>query len=142
MPLYQPQFDQSDMVILISSTLVTLLRRDMALNRRLFNWLLGSEINISLLPDCHPLVSNKAEGKYFEIYSKELLIGALLRLLELSIPIGAVSGPLDIKPFRIITTLLDKAEIGKNCLDYLLRKECKQDKILVNEITKYINAMQ
>ena len=46
---------KEDMVVLVSSVLVTFLRRDMSLNRRLFTWLLGTEINPSLLPNCHPL---------------------------------------------------------------------------------------
>ena len=111
-PLHYQQFEQSDMVIMVSSVLVTLLRRDMSLNRRLFNWLLGSEIHPSLLPDCHPVGgSKKTDEGYFSTYSFKLLIQALLRLLKLSIPSSSGS-QLDVKPFRIITTLLDKADIG------------------------------
>ena len=119
MPLHQPQFDHDDMVVLVSSVLVTLLRRDMGLNRRLFTWLLGTEINTSLLPDCHPIVQQGKEN-YFNIYTSELLIKALLRLLEQSIPSGPVPTTLDIKPFRIITTLLDKAEIGPVIIDQVM----------------------
>ena len=94
------------MVSLVSSVLVTLLRRDMSLNRRLFTWLLGTEVNTSLLPDCHPVVNtNDQVSTYFTTYSLHLLIAALLRLLEGSVESAAHS--LDIKPFRIITTLLD-----------------------------------
>ena len=39
-----------DMVCLVTSVLTSLLRRDMSLNRRLFSWLLGSEINPEFLP--------------------------------------------------------------------------------------------
>ena len=42
-----------DMVCLVSSVLSSLLRRDMSLNRRLFSWILGSEINPDLLPGKH-----------------------------------------------------------------------------------------
>ena len=41
------------MVCLVSSVLSSLLRRDMSLNRRLFSWILGSEINPDLLPGKH-----------------------------------------------------------------------------------------
>ena len=105
------------MVSLVSSVLVTLLRRDMSLNRRLFTWLLGTEINPSLYPDCHPL-ANK-DLCYFTTYSSDLLILALLRLLERAVPHGNVDS-LDIKPFRIITVLLDKAEIGPVIIDRIM----------------------
>lgn len=48
--------------------------------RRLFAWLLGSEVNISLLSSEHPLVkkSKSSEGSssnlYFDMYSREMLI--------------------------------------------------------------------
>ena len=92
-----------------TKTLVTLLRRDMSLNRRLFTWLLGTEINPSLYPSCHPLADKSL--CYFTTFSSDLLILALLRLLEL-----AVDSP-NMRPFRIITTLLDKAEIGPVIID-------------------------
>ena len=56
LPVHQPQFVVGDMVGLVTSMLATLLRRDMSLNRRLFSWLLGSEINPALLPSSHPIV--------------------------------------------------------------------------------------
>ena len=117
LPLHQPQFDHSDMVSLVSSVLVTLLRRDMSLNRRLFTWLLGTEINPSLYPDCHPLANKNL--CYFTTYSLDLLILALLRLLERAVPHENVDS-LDIKPFRIITVLLDKAEIGPVIIDRIM----------------------
>ena len=96
LPLHQPQFEHTDMVTLVASVLVTLLRRDMSLNRRLFTWLLGTEINPSLYPDCHPLASK--EGCYFTTYSSDLLIKALLHLQEMADPVGSVD-TLDVKPF-------------------------------------------
>ena len=118
-PIHQPQFVRSDMVVLVSSVLTSLLRRDMSLNRRLFTWLLGTEVNTSLLPDCHPVVNtNTKVTTYFSTYSLQLLIDALLRLLEGSVESAGHS--LDIKPFRIITTLLDKPEIGPLIIDQIM----------------------
>ena len=94
--LHQPQFEHTDMVTLVASVLVTLLRRDLSLNRRLFTWLLGTEINPSLYPDCHPLASK--EDCYFITYSSDLLIKALLHLQEMADPVGSVD-TLDVKPF-------------------------------------------
>ena len=96
LPLHQPQFEHTDMVTLVASVLVTLLRRDLSLNRRLFTWLLGTEINPSLYPDCHPLASK--EDCYFITYSSDLLIKALLHLQEMADPVGSVD-TLDVKPF-------------------------------------------
>ena len=96
LPLHRPQFEHTDMVTLVASVLVTLLRRDMSLNRRLFTWLLGTEINPSLYPDCHPLASK--EDCYFITYSSDLLIKALLHLQEMADPVGSVD-TLDVKPF-------------------------------------------
>jgi hypothetical protein len=48
--------------------------------RRLFAWLLGSEVNISLLSSEHPLVKKSKSAEvssstlYFEMYSREMLI--------------------------------------------------------------------
>ena len=118
-PIHQPQFVKSDMVVLVSSVLNSLLRRDMSLNRRLFTWLLGTEVNTSLLPDHHPVVSTSSKvATYFTTYSLQLLIEALLKLLEDSVQSAALN--LDIKPFRIITTLLDKAEIGPLIIDQIM----------------------
>ena len=118
-PIHQPQFVKSDMVVLVSSVLTSLLRRDMSLNRRLYTWLLGTEVNTSLLPDHHPVVSSSDEvATYFTTYSLHLLIEALLRLLEGSVQSASLC--LDIKPFRIITTLLDKPEIGPLIIDEIM----------------------
>ena len=74
--IYKGRAAEVDMVTLVAAILITLLRRDMSLNRRLFTWLLGTEINPSSpYPDCHPLASK--EGFYFTNYSSDLLIKAL-----------------------------------------------------------------
>ena len=73
--IYKGRAAEVDMVTLVAAILITLLRRDMSLNRRLFTWLLGTEINpSSFYPDCHTLASK--EGFYFN-YSSDLLIKAL-----------------------------------------------------------------
>lgn len=51
--------------------------------RRLYAWLLGNEVNLTLLNSDHPLVKlRKARElttvKYFEIYSRDLLVQVLL----------------------------------------------------------------
>jgi hypothetical protein len=119
-PVHQPQFVMGDMVGLVTSMLATLLRRDMSLNRRLFNWLLGSEINPDLLPSSHPIVKSDQSSGYFLTYSAGLVVKAVVMVMEQGIPLPGSQRDLDIKPFRIITTLLDKAEIGPIIIDSIV----------------------
>jgi len=113
-PIHRPQFVKQDMVCLVQSVLTSLLRRDMSLNRRLFSWLLGSEISPIHLPGSAQKKGGEDGGQlnYFSEYSKELIVPAVLRILEESLPVSGSKDPIQTKPYRIITTLLDKPEIG------------------------------
>ena len=93
-PVHQPQFARQDMVGLVTSVLATLLRRDMSLNRRLFSWLLGTEINPALLPPSHPAVASESSS-YFLAFSVDLLVAAVLAVLEQSLGEGV-----DVRPYR------------------------------------------
>lgn len=80
-PLHNSNLVKDDVVTLVTAALTTILRRDKSLTRRLYAWLLGSEVNASLLSLEHPLVkkieemSNVSQSSvYFEMYSKEFLI--------------------------------------------------------------------
>ena len=44
-PLHRPFLLPSDIVLILSAALETLLRRDMSLNRRLYSWLLGTQVH-------------------------------------------------------------------------------------------------
>jgi len=123
--LHNPQFVSRDMVHLVTAALFTLLRRDMSLNRRVFSWLLGTEINPDLLPVSHPLVQRTSSidggpSPYFTSFSKQLVIDAVTTVLESSLPRQGTTQPMDIKPYRIITTLLDKPEIGPDIIDHII----------------------
>ena len=93
-PVHPPQFARQDMVGLVTSVLATLLRRDMSLNRRLFSWLLGTEINPALLPPSHPAVASESSS-YFLAFSLDLLVAAVLAVLEQSLGEGV-----DVRPYR------------------------------------------
>ena len=68
------------MVRLVASVLTSLLRRDMSLNRRLFAWLLGLEVNPAHFPASHPMGQQQqrhnsedegsAVSPYFLLYTK------------------------------------------------------------------------
>ncbi|KDR16353.1 protein dopey-1 homolog isoform X2 [Zootermopsis nevadensis] len=121
-PMHNSQLVRADMVCLVTAALVTILRRDMSLNRRLFAWLLGSEVNISLLSSEHPLVkkSKSSEGSssnlYFDMYSREMLIQAI----KITLSQGEGESPHDLRPYRLLVSLLDKPDIGPVILDDIL----------------------
>ncbi|XP_067010621.2 protein dopey-1 homolog [Anabrus simplex] len=117
-PMHNSQLVRSDMVRLVTAALVTILRRDMSLNRRLFAWLLGSEVNLSLE---HPLVKRSnsvgsSGGSYFDMYSREMLIQAIK--ITLNPGVGQISS--DVRPYRLLVSLLDKPDIGPVILDDIL----------------------
>ncbi|XP_076277872.1 protein DOP1 homolog isoform X2 [Lasioglossum baleicum] len=118
-PVHNSQLMRVNMVSLVTAALVTILRRDMSLNRRLFAWLLGTEVSTSILKrKTVTTVSESTENTptYFDMYSKEMLIEAIKALLKTV----CEESPQDLKPYRILVSLLEKAEIGPVILDDIL----------------------
>jgi hypothetical protein len=121
-PLHSTLLSQSDLIKLVTNGLSTILRRDMSLNRRVYSWLLGSEVqNAKIMIDNDEGGSLKSESSssispstYFEQHSKHILIKALRISLKNSIPTG------DLRPYKILLSLLDKVEIGPVVLDSIL----------------------
>ncbi|SPP73670.1 protein dopey-1 homolog [Drosophila guanche] len=121
-PMHTGLLAEDDLVKLVTNGLNTILRRDMSLNRRLFSWLLGSEVaknsptydTLSLDASSAPL--DEQPVPYFVKHSRHVLIRALITTLRLSLECA----PMDLKPYRIMLSLLDKAEIGSAVLDYVL----------------------
>ncbi|CAG5865680.1 unnamed protein product [Menidia menidia] len=112
-----------DMITVVSSASLTLLRRDMSLNRRLYAWLLGTDIKGEMVAP-HPTLSTTIEEHtsfYFNTYSKDLLSKALINILKQK---DVDSNPESVihylRPFRIIISLLDKLEIGPAILSCVL----------------------
>ncbi|XP_058517634.1 protein dopey-2 isoform X1 [Ochotona princeps] len=114
---------RSAMVRILSAASQTLLRRDMSLNRRLYAWLLGSDIKGNTIVPESELSSwyEDHSSYFFEKYSKELLVESLAEILHQQF------GDADmeerhhayLKPFRILVSLLDKPEIGPQVVDNL-----------------------
>lgn len=116
-PLHTTLLSQNNMIKLVTNSLCTILRRDMSLNRRVYSWLLGSEVqnatrskfddeseNVTQETDTASPTDEKIS--YFEKYSKHILIKALKVSLKNSIPTA------DLSPYKILLSLLDKVEIG------------------------------
>lgn len=117
-PLLRP-----DIVHILSAATQTLLRRDMSLNRRLYAWLLGSDIKgNTIVPESE--ISNSYEDQasyFFEKYSKDLLVEALAEILHQKLSDADIEERQQayLKPFRILISLLDKPEIGPQVVENL-----------------------
>ena len=133
-PLENEQLNVADVVNILVCSLNVVLRRDMSLNRRLFQWILGSA-NESHNEDTsrkssfgsNP-VNFESASSHFETNTKKYVVAAIVVLFRsisnfnLS-PIHMTSSgaKMDkLKPFRILISLLDKPEIGSAVLEDVL----------------------
>jgi hypothetical protein len=132
-PFHSQLLPRNDLIKLVTNALNTILRRDMSLNRRLYSWLLGTEVNSRNLidqemnesmsfnsastgsSDASSIRSNPAS--YFEQYSKEILVKALKTVFKNSLK---VENKPDLRPYQILRSLLDKVELGPVVLDDIL----------------------
>ncbi|XP_012971665.1 protein dopey-2 isoform X3 [Mesocricetus auratus] len=112
-----------DVVHILSAATQTLLRRDMSLNRRLYAWLLGSDIKgNTIVPESVISTSYEDQSSYFfDKYSKNLLVEALSEILHQKFSDADVEERHHayLKPFRILVSLLDKPEIGPQVVESL-----------------------
>lgn len=85
----------------------------------MFAWLLGTEVSTSILKrrmETKVLENTENTPTYFDMYSKEMLIEAIKSLLKAVCD----ESPQDLKPYRILVSLLEKADIGPVILDDIL----------------------
>ncbi|XP_055920966.1 protein dopey-1 homolog isoform X1 [Eupeodes corollae] len=118
-PMHTHYLSEADLVKLVTNGLNTILRRDMSLNRRLYSWLLGAEVaksSSSKLEQSLDDTTDESTESNFDKHSKHILIQSIICTLKFSLE----STPVDLKPYRIMVSLLDKAEIGSAVLDYVL----------------------
>ncbi|XP_070293728.1 protein DOP1B [Salvelinus sp. IW2-2015] len=104
---------REDMITVVSAASLTLLRRDMSLNRRLYGWLLGTDIKGGMIAADPDISMEEHTAFYFNTHSRELLVQALINILnqkDVEADPESVIGYL--RPFRIIISLMDKPEIG------------------------------
>jgi Dopey, N-terminal len=146
-PLHSTLLAQNDLIKLVTNSLSTILRRDMSLNRRVYSWLLGSEIqntnrkkldgedNGSLSSETSSLKSTNVT--YFEQNSKHILIKALRIALKTSVSTA------DLRPYKILMSLLDKVEIGPVVLDFILIDVIRTVTLVENsiDVKKSLNAL-
>lgn len=111
LPIHCDKLSEGDRVKLLKSALITFLRRDMSLNRRVFSWILGCDIN--KIPNSKEKVISSSVS-YLEVNSKNVLILSIVSLLHESFVNS------DLTYFKIIMTIIDKSDISQNILDYIM----------------------
>nr|XP_020477247.1 protein dopey-1 isoform X2 [Monopterus albus] len=114
-PFHMSQATRPDMIRILSAALHVVLRRDMSLNRRLYAWLLGPRSTRRSNPEEHA-------SHYFNNFSKDMLVQAMVGILQGKARGGEEESILmhDLKPFRILISLLDKPELGPAILEDVL----------------------
>ncbi|KYB28372.1 protein dopey-1 homolog isoform X2 [Tribolium castaneum] len=111
-PMHNKQLLYADMVRLVTAALSTILRRDMSLNRRLYSWLVEGDTNTSNQAE----TENTSLTEPHSSIAYDLLNDAIRIILRKS----STEVPLDIKPYRLLTSLFDKPQIGPVILDSIL----------------------
>uniref|UniRef100_A0A4W3JKB1 DOP1 leucine zipper like protein B n=1 Tax=Callorhinchus milii TaxID=7868 RepID=A0A4W3JKB1_CALMI len=129
---------RSEMVHVLSAGLHVILRRDMSLNRRLYAWLLGTDIKGGYVAT-NPAISTSLEDQttsYFSKHSRDLLVRALiLTLQQINFKPVLEHGPqAHLKPFRILISLLDKPELGPEVIEDLLLEVIRAFYSICNEM--------
>ncbi|NWW03767.1 DOP1 protein, partial [Oreocharis arfaki] len=121
-PFHMSQATRPDMIRILSGALHVVLRRDMSLNRRLYAWLLGFDNNGALVGPRSTRHSNPEEHAtyYFNTFSKEMLVQAMVGILQINGQGEESTLMQDLKPFRILISLLDKPELGPAILEDVL----------------------
>uniref|UniRef100_A0AAY5EM57 Dopey N-terminal domain-containing protein n=1 Tax=Electrophorus electricus TaxID=8005 RepID=A0AAY5EM57_ELEEL len=123
-PFHMSQATRPDMIRMLSAALHVVLRRDMSLNRRLYAWLLGFDNNGVKTGPRNTRLSNPEEhaSHYFNTYSKDMLVQAMVGILQGRVRGGEEESALmhELKPFRILISLLDKPELGPAILEDVL----------------------
>lgn len=94
-----------DLELLLVSVCSTVLRRDMSLNRRLWNWLLGPD------PTETENQNSISREEYFSNYALEPLVNGILKMLS-NIHNADTTTAERIKPFKICLSILDRWEVG------------------------------
>ncbi|XP_015714465.1 protein dopey-1 isoform X2 [Coturnix japonica] len=112
-PFHMSQATRPDMIRILSAALHVVLRRDMSLNRRLYAWLLGPRSTRHSNPEEHATY-------YFNTFSKEMLVQAMTGILQVNGNGEESTLMQDLKPFRILISLLDKPELGPAILEDVL----------------------
>ncbi len=123
-PLHRPFLLPADITSIVVAALETLLKRDISLNRRLFAWLLGTNIDKAVLAlhllktdDQNTMIDK--DTSYFKIYSASYVEAAIKKLCLQAAAVSKKSyaTKLDcIQPYRLLRALLERTEISESLM--------------------------
>ncbi|XP_045463500.1 protein dopey-1 homolog isoform X2 [Harmonia axyridis] len=113
-PMNNKQLLYADMVRLVTAALSTILRRDMSLNRRLYSWLLGTESHSV------PASASDREIDLTDTTNTSVAYNLLNDAIRVILTNSSSKPQIDIKPYRLLTSLFDKPQIGPVILDSIL----------------------
>lgn len=126
---------KSDLKLLLISACSTVLRRDVSLNRRLWNWLLGPE------PDSESTAA-LSRSEYFNKYGAPQLISGLLDLIN-----NDAANLADCtKPYKLCHSIMDRWEIGSSVVPHVLLpiiksvKRCESENNFYTEVLRSASA--
>ncbi|TRY97220.1 hypothetical protein DNTS_013715 [Danionella cerebrum] len=110
-----------EVISVLSAAMLTLLRRDMSLNRRLYAWILGLDIKGGMVASSSYNSVEEYTAFFFNTHSRELLVQALVNILkQKDIKANADNLIEFLRPFRIIISLLDnKIKENKNASEII-----------------------
>lgn len=155
-PFHQSFLLPEDLASILTASLQTLLKRDVSLSRRLYAWLLGSQVNRSALVNCLPASNGEVAAvsigergddgglsaqntttafnlSYFEKYSKSYLNLALRSVLVHARKAAKenLSKTECVLPYRLLRALLDRPEISGCVLEEVMFDfiSCLKDQI-------------
>uniref|UniRef100_A0A8C2BCA4 DOP1 leucine zipper like protein B n=1 Tax=Cyprinus carpio TaxID=7962 RepID=A0A8C2BCA4_CYPCA len=137
--------NQDEMISVVSAASLTLLRRDMSLNRRLYAWILGLDIKGGMVAADSSRFNSVEEytAFYFSTHSRELLVQAVVNILKQKDIEANPDNLIEyLRPFRIIISLLDKSEIERINTTMNAVSDCSLSTYLCSKIKENKNSSE
>ena len=137
-PFHQSFLLLPDLTSILTAALHTLLKRDVSLSRRLYVWLLGTQVDKSSLVNCAQSPSsdlpspeqlgrglttqNSQDDSYFEKYSKAYLSRSLGDIMAHSKEAARLNlSKLEcVLPYRMLRALQERSEVGGSIMECVM----------------------
>ena len=117
-PLHQLHATTSQLVQLLTASLLCLLRRDLSLSRRFFSWVLGTGVSA---PDPSPSdMFDALSSAYFRTHCKSHLVLVLKGIFQQGLTaVSSEDKTACLLPYRLVRAMLDKPEVAMVISDFL-----------------------
>lgn len=133
-PFHQSFLLLPDLTSILTAALHTLLKRDISLSRRLYVWLLGTQVDKSSLVNCVQSpssdlptpeddngISTSLDASYFEKYSKAYLSRSLGDVMVHSREAVVNMSKVEcVMPYRMLRALQERPEIGASIVECVM----------------------